>query len=226
MPSRYQSEILGSATDFHTPDFTNTSTNTNGNVEKRSTKNKDKSVSASTSMSYLNSEVKSKNIFLSKTIGDLKFPSNLDILGSMKTSASKYLLELSNENKEENENECEENFNAKETTEAEGGSMPIKNSNLTSIDCSQTTKDDTFLSCVNENFDNSSINTANQTRSSINDLQLMFDSDGIFFKYCDTRKSWIPVGNCNMQIIVDEMVKGMTLFNLKKLKKNRRESTK
>ena len=65
---------------------------------------------------------------------------------------------------------------------------------------------------------NNSINIANNsTKSSINDLQIAFENNGNYYKYCDKNKSWIPVGKCNMQIIIDEMsVKGknIRLFNL------------
>ena len=48
-------------------------------------------------------------------------------------------------------------------------------------------------------------------------LQIAFENNGNYYKYCDKNKSWIPVGKCNMQIIIDEMsVKGknIRLFNL------------
>ena len=91
--------------------------------------------------------------------------------------------------------------------------MSLNNTNISSANFSQTTKDDTFVSCNEGNTltsANNSISAANNTsKSSVNDLQLAFENNGNYFKYCDKSKSWVPVGKCNMQIIIDEMsVKG------------------
>lgn len=215
-------EMFNSVPEFHTPEANNVNANFNSNIEKRSTKNKDKSVSASNSMYHLNTDTKSKNAFFNKTIGDIKFPTGLDVLGSMKTSASKYLLELSNEKNEEEEGEeGEENNECDQETDSQGNFVTINSNNISSTNFSQATKDDTFVSCNEGNTftnTNNSINIANNsTKSSINDLQIAFENNGNYYKYCDKNKSWIPVGKCNMQIIIDEMsVKGknIRLFNL------------
>ena len=200
-----RSEIFSSFHEYLTPECvsTNTTSNTNTNAnEKRTTKNKDKCVSASTSMSYLNSDAMSKNLFFNKTIGDIQFPNNLDVLGSIKTSASKYLLELSNE-KSHND------------TVEDDGEHENENASVSAANISSQNKADTFVSCNDEDVTNyfgasqNASNATNATKSSINDLQITFDNYGSFFKYCDLTKAWVHVGKCNMQIIVDEMtVKG------------------
>jgi hypothetical protein len=221
-------DMFNSVPEFLAQDINNTNTSLNSNVEKRSSKNKDKSVSASTSMYHLNTM--SNNVFLNKTIGDLKFPSGLDILGSMKISTSKYLLELSSEKKEEEEGDGEEEqeneYYEQESKETEslGNYVSLNNTNISSANFSQNTKDDTFVSCNEGNTltsVNNSNNAANNTsKSSVNDLQLAFENNGNYFKYCDKSKSWVPHGKCNMQIIIDEMsVKGkdeILLLNNKK----------
>jgi hypothetical protein len=73
------------------------------------------------------------------------------------------------------------------------------------------TKQDTFLSC------NSFLNETNQNinnSNSINELQIIFDQNCLYYQLDKINTEWYLLGECNLQLIVDESSKSKYKANI------------
>lgn len=137
---------------------------------------------------------------LEKPIGDIKFPSNFNLIDQLKKSADVYNSsqqsfeeegseEYDSEEEYENEEDCYDDDHCEEEDESECNSD------------NENTKQDTFLSC--EDYD---LHKSELSKSSINELEVLFDQNGFLYTYDSEKMLWISKGKCKVEVIGDEMV--------------------
>ena len=146
------------------------------------------------------------NIYLQKPIGDIKFPKNLDITNQLKNSAEKFNEEL---NKSDNYQDYDENEEDNQEEDEGADEFDKENEQVISGNLNNT-KQDTFLSCDDNNnqsrLENSSYYQANDTNnSSVKDLEILFEQNGVYYEYDETKNIWKLIGNSNISIIGDEI---------------------
>jgi hypothetical protein len=154
-----------------------------------------------------------ESYYLSKGIDEIKFPSGLDLFGKMKDSADRFKLDQemqrdtadADENPEDYYNEEEaENYEDEYYDESQANSYtsPIE-SQQPKFDMSSMnqTKNDTFLSCEENNFSN-----FQQNSSSASFLNVLFDQSGVLYGAdFNDRNKWAVIGKASVQVIADEM---------------------
>ncbi|CAF0719668.1 unnamed protein product [Brachionus calyciflorus] len=148
--------------------------------------------------------------FLEKPIGDIKFPTNLNVMDQLKKSADAYnlsqqSLEYDEDGEEdeydeedgdyydEDEEYDEEEYDEEEEYEEENYDYNNKSENQT--------KQETFLSC--EDYD---ISKSEASKQSVNELQILFyQTSSHLYTYDLDKRQWVPKGKCEIQLIGDEI---------------------
>lgn len=144
----------------------------------------------------------SQRSLLEKPIGDIKFPSNFNFIDQLKKSADVYNSsqqsiededegsgEYDSEEGYDDENDCYDDEYYEEEDESECSSN------------NENTKQETFLSC--EDYD---LNKSEVSKSSINELQVLFNQNGFLYTYDTEKILWMAKGKCKVEVIGDEMV--------------------
>ena len=148
---------------------------------------------------------------LDKPICDLQFPTNLNLIDKLKESCNTYNSLKDEETEETDENfeevieENEQQQNNQEDEDCFYDGNENENSNVLS-----QTRQDTFLSCNSFLNDNSNQNNSN----SINELQIIFDHNCLFYNLNKSQNEWHLIGECNLQLIVDESSKSKYKANI------------
>ncbi len=147
---------------------------------------------------------------INKTIDNIKFPSGLDFGQKLRNSINEYKQneaeaqdddEYNGQNYDHEEEDGE--YYDEEEYEYQEEEEEFQNNN------NQDSKQDTFLSCEDNNqssgdhrFNNS---TSMHKEVSGNDLQILCDLNGTLFDYDFAKNIWFQKGAANCQIVADEL---------------------
>lgn len=153
----------------------------------------------------------SQRSILEKPIGDIKFPSNFNVMEKLRKSADAYNLSqqsIENEDQEQYDPDEDENYQNEDDYYDDNDDDDDYYDDENSIEDDETdgrpanelTKQDTFLSC--EDYD---LNKSDLTKSSINELQVLFNQSAYLYTYDLEKRLWISKGKCKLEVIGDEI---------------------